>query len=307
MRILMFGRGAIATIYGRVLAAAGHDVEFYVRPGRAAEYGDEVRLDWIDGRRALLGRRVREAHAVRFRETVDPRGGFDLVVLSVGHHRLAEAAAFLAPRLGSATVLVFGNVWGEPLEAVAPLPADQVVFGFPGGGGQFQEDGVLVAAVTSSVVIGTGRAAPSRREGEILSAFRQASIAVRQEEDVRGWLWLHFLADAGMYAQAVGKGSLAALVGDRKALREAFATTRALVPILRARGVDLGRHRRAMLPYRFPLLMGAATGWATLLVPIARRALAAHTDPDMVEGRAVLNDTLREARRLGVPAPRLEM
>ena len=35
MRILMFGRGVIATIYGRVLHAAGHDVEFYVRPGRA--------------------------------------------------------------------------------------------------------------------------------------------------------------------------------------------------------------------------------------------------------------------------------
>ena len=61
MRILMFGRGVIATIYGRVLHAAGHDVEFYVRPGRAAEYGQEVTLDWIDGRRKPLGRRVRES------------------------------------------------------------------------------------------------------------------------------------------------------------------------------------------------------------------------------------------------------
>jgi 2-dehydropantoate 2-reductase len=306
MRILMFGRGAIATIYGRVLAAAGHDVEFYVRPGRAAEYGDEVSLDWIDGRRALLGRRVREDYPATFRESIDPDDGFDLVVLSVGHHRLAEAAAFLAPRLGSATVLVFGNVWGEPLEAVAPLPADQVVFGFPGGGGQFREDGLLVAAIMTSVVVGTGHARTSRREGEVLAALRQAGIAVRQEKDIRGWLWLHFIADAGMYAQAVSKGSLSAMVGDRQALRQAFATTRELLPLLRARGVDLGQHRRAVLPYRFPLLMGAATGWATALVPIARRALAAHTDPDMVEGRAVLRDTLREARRLRVPAPRLD-
>ena len=306
MRILMFGRGAIATIYGRVLAAAGHDVEFYVRPGRAAEYGDEVRIDWIDGRRALLGRRVRENHPVRFRETIDPREGFDLVVLSVGHHRLAEAAAFLTPRLGSATVLVFGNVWEEPLEAVAPLPADQVVFGFPGGGGQFQEDGVLVAAIMPSVVIGTGHALTSRREEEVLSAFRQAGITARQEADIRGWLWLHFIADAGMYAQAMSKGSLSAMIGDRQALRKALATTRDLLPLLRARGVDLAEHRRAMLPYRLPLLMGTAMGWATALVPIARRALGAHTDTDMVEGRAVLRDTLREARRLHIPAPRLE-
>jgi 2-dehydropantoate 2-reductase len=306
MRMLMFGRGAISTIYGRVLAAAGHDVEFYVRPGRAAEYGGEVRLDWIDGRRSMLGRRVREEHPVRLRESLDPSDGYDLVVLSVGHHRLAEAAAFLAPRLGAATVLVFGNVWGEPLEAVAPLPAAQVVFGFPGGGGQFQEDGLLVAAIMTSVVVGTGRGATSRPEQVVLSALRQADIAVREEKDIRGWLWLHFIADAGMYAQAVSKGSLSAMAGDRQALQKAFATTRELLPLLRARGVDLGQHRRATLPYRFPLLMGTATGWATALVPIARRALAAHTDPDMVEGRAVVSDTLREARRLGIPAPRLE-
>ena len=306
MRILMFGRGAIATIYGRVLAAAGHDVEFYVRPGRAAEYGAEVRMDWIDGRRALLGRRVREDYPVTFRESIDPDDGFDLVVLSVGHHRLAEAAGYLAPRLGSATVLVFGNVWGEPLEAVAPLPADQVVFGFPGGGGQFQEDGLLMAAIMPSVVVGTAHAPTRRRVGEVLSAFGQAGITAREERDIRGWLWLHFIADAGMYAQAVSKGSLSALVGDRQALGEAFATTRELLPLLRARGVDLGEHRRAMLPYRFPLLMGAVTGWATALVPIARRALGAHTDTDMVEGRAVLSDTLRKARQLHIPAPRLE-
>jgi nucleoside-diphosphate-sugar epimerase len=135
MRILMFGRGVISTIYGRVLHAAGHDVEFYVRPGRAAEYGDDVQLDWIDGRRKPLGRRVRESFRTTLRESLDPGDGFDLIVLSVGHHRLAEAAAFLAPRLGSATVLVFGNLWEEPLTAVAPLPAERLVFGFPQAGG----------------------------------------------------------------------------------------------------------------------------------------------------------------------------
>lgn len=45
MRILMFGRGTVATIYGRVLHEAGHHVEFYVRPGRAAEYGEMVQMD----------------------------------------------------------------------------------------------------------------------------------------------------------------------------------------------------------------------------------------------------------------------
>ena len=305
MRILMFGRGVISTIYGRVLHAAGHDVEFYVRPGRAAEYGDEVQLDWIDGRRKPFGRRVRESFRTPLRESIDPGDGFDLIVLSVGHHRLAEAAAFLAPRLGMATVLVFGNLWEEPLTAVAPLPADRLVFGFPQAGGGFMEDGVLWGAMLPSVVIGKTAASP-RREQEVLTIFRQAGLAVRQEEDMRGWLWLHFIADAGMFDQGMRSGSLANMIGDRRAFREAFLTTRELLPILEARGVDLRRHRGAMLPYRLPRLIAAASGGATALIPMAQRSLAAHTDPHATEARAVLEDTLREARRLSIPTPRLE-
>lgn len=36
MRILMFGRCVIATIHGYAFDAAGHGVQFPVRPGRAA-------------------------------------------------------------------------------------------------------------------------------------------------------------------------------------------------------------------------------------------------------------------------------
>src|ERR1051325_3491278 len=93
VKILMFGRGVIATVYGWALEQAGHVIEFYVRPGRASAYGEAVDLD--------------------------------LIVLSVPHHRLAEAAAFLAPRVGNATVLVFGNIWAEPLAAIGALPVDQ--------------------------------------------------------------------------------------------------------------------------------------------------------------------------------------
>jgi len=41
MKILMFGRGVISVIYGWALEKAGHTVEFYVRPGRAAQYGPQ--------------------------------------------------------------------------------------------------------------------------------------------------------------------------------------------------------------------------------------------------------------------------
>ncbi|WP_104062284.1 ketopantoate reductase family protein [Arthrobacter sp. 4R501] len=306
MRVLMFGRGAIATIYGHAFHAAGHDVEFYVRPGRADEYGDEVRMDLIDGRHRPFGRRVRESFRTPLRESVTPEDRFELIVLSVAHHRLAEAAAFLAPRVGDASVLVFGNVWEEPLDAVAPLPAEQVVFGFPQAGGGFGNDGVLHGALFRSVIIGTDSASPTPRELAVRTAFREAGLAVRDEKDMRGWLWLHFISDAGMFAQGLRSGSLANMIGDRRAFRDAFLGTRELLPVLEARGVDLRQHRSALLPYRLPRLVATMSAWATAQFPIARVSLAAHTDPDATEPRAVLEDTLREARRLHIPTPRLE-
>jgi 2-dehydropantoate 2-reductase len=240
------------------------------------------------------------------RESLTPEDGFDLIVLSIGHHQLSEAAAFLAPRLGTATVLVFGNIWEEPLAAIAPLPVDQVVFGFPVAGGGFGDDGVLHGGLLRSVIIGAAGASPSRRELDVREAFSQAGLAVRFEKDMRGFLWLHFVSDAGMFAQAVRSGSLANMIGDRRALRDAFLTSRELVPLLKARGVNLRQHPGATLPYRLPRLVAAMSALATALIPIAQVSLAAHTDPNAPEPRAVLEDTLREARRRGIPAPRLE-
>ncbi|BBY87862.1 ketopantoate reductase family protein [Mycolicibacterium tokaiense] len=306
MRVLMFGRGVIATIYGYAFHQAGHDVEFYVRPGRAVEYGPELHMELVDGRRSPLGRRTQHVFSTRLRESVDPGHGVDLIVLSVGHHRLREAAEYLAPRIGEATVLIFGNVWDEPLAAVAPLPADRVMFGFPQAGGGFGYDGVLRGALLRSVILGTGASSPGQRERHVRTMFEQAGLRVKSERDMRGWLWLHFASDAGMFSQALSSGGLANMIGDRRALREAFLTSRELLPVLQRRDVVLRRHAVASLPSRLPGLTATATAWATGRFPIAQASLAAHTDPHAAVARAVLEDTLATARRFDVATPRLE-
>lgn len=302
----MFGRGVIATIYGWALEQAGHEVEFYVRPGRAAAYGDAIDLDLIDVRHGLRGQQIRRSWPVRYRETLAPDHDFDLIVLSVAHHRLAEAAEFLASRLGRATVLVFGNIWDEPLGAVGALPAERLAWGFPQGGGGFDEGGVLRGMLLASVLFGTLDGPPSGRERDVRQAFRQAGFRIREEPDIRGWLWIHFAADAGMHSQGLLAGSLSKLVGSTHGLREAMLTTRELLPLLTARGIDLRRHRRSVLLFRAPArVTSAALAWATVHTG-AGRSLQAHADPDAEEPRTVCRDTLAEARRLGIRVPRLD-
>ena len=124
MKILMFGRGTIATQYGWALEKAGHSIEFYVRPGRAAQYGSIIQLDLLDARRKGDKRVVQETWPVVFREELDAKHTYDLIIVSVTHGAFAQVADFLGPRVANATVLVFNNLWMSPEQAIASLPAD---------------------------------------------------------------------------------------------------------------------------------------------------------------------------------------
>lgn len=307
MKILMFGRGPIASAYGWALARAGHEVEFYVRPGRSAMYGPSIDLDLLDLHRRPWGEHVSESWPVRFREELTPDDGFDLVVVSVSHHRLGEVAAFLAPRIGDATVLIFGNLWAEPLDAVAPLPVDRLAWGFPGAGGGFGADGVLHLTLTPTVVLGTLGQPPTPREHAVRRVFREAGFTISEQIDMRGWLWIHFAFNVGMHSQGVRLGSLSKLIGARNDLRDALLTAREFLPVVEKRGIELGRHRTSVLPFRLPVGMTSAVmSWLITHVKAARTNMAAQADPTAEEPRAICRDALADARRFGVPVPRLE-
>ncbi|MDG9673890.1 2-dehydropantoate 2-reductase N-terminal domain-containing protein [Micromonospora sp. DH14] len=303
MKILMFGRGVIGAVYGWALEQAGHHVEFYVRPGRAAAYGDAIDLDLLDARRRPWGKRVAERWPVRYRESLEPDHDFDLIVLSVQHYSFAEAAAFLGPRVGRATVLVFNNLWVEPLAATAHLPADQLAWGFPGAGGGFGDDSVLRGSLLPVVTFGTLGGAPTEREQAVRQVFREAGFRLRENRDFRGWLSIHFVQNAGLHTQSLKLGSLSKLTTST--MREAVLAIRELLPLVEARGVDLRRHRGDLLPFRAPVWLAApALAWLFGHFPPMRVVMEAHANPE--ELRAVCRDTLAEARRLNVEVPRLE-
>jgi 2-dehydropantoate 2-reductase len=305
MKILMFGRGVIAAAYGWALERAGHEIEFYVRPGRAATYGPAIDLELIDSRRRVRGQRVTEKWPVRYRESLEPDHDFDLIVVSVQHYGFAEAVSFLAPRLGRATVLVFNNLWVEPLAAVDALPADQVAWGFPGAGGGFGDDGVLRAALLPMVFFGTLGGPPTERAEAVRTVFRRAGFKIRENTDFRGWLAIHFIQNAGLHTQSLKLGSLSELAGNTGNVREAILATRELLPLAEARGVDLRRHRGDLLPFTAPVRLTAPIlAWVFGHFPPMRTVMEAHANPE--ELRAVCRDTLAEARRLGVSVPRLE-
>jgi 2-dehydropantoate 2-reductase len=192
-------------------------------------------------------------------------------------------------------LLVFNNLWVEPLAAIASLPADQVAWGFPGAGGGFGDDGVLRGALLPMVYFGALDQPPTEREQAVRNAFRQAGFKLQEQADFRGWLSIHFMLKLG---------SLAKLAGSPGYARQALLAIRELLPLVEARGVDLRRHRSDVLPLKVPAWLTApAVAWLLGHFPPVRLVLRAHANPE--ELRAVCRDTLAEARRLGVTVPRL--
>jgi 2-dehydropantoate 2-reductase len=95
MRVLILGAGGIGGYFGARLIEAGHDVDFLVRPARAARLGE-------DGLRVLSERGdfARPVNAI-----TDVGAGFhyDLVLVSCKAYDLDSAIASIAPAVGEHT------------------------------------------------------------------------------------------------------------------------------------------------------------------------------------------------------------
>ena len=96
MKTLFVGAGATGGYFGGLLASAGKDVTFLVRPGRAA----------VLEKRGLRIRDVDAETVVRPRLVTVVDGPYDLVVLAVKSYALEQALIDLAPAVGPRTVVV---------------------------------------------------------------------------------------------------------------------------------------------------------------------------------------------------------
>lgn len=99
MRILVVGAGAVGGYFGGRLAAAGRDVTFLVRDGRAAA----LARDGLVIRSPRGDLTLPDVQTVRAGDTAAP---FDLVLLSCKAHSLDDAIASFAPFVGPSTLIL---------------------------------------------------------------------------------------------------------------------------------------------------------------------------------------------------------
>lgn len=242
MKILMFGRGVISTQYAWALEKEGHTVEFYVRRGRKAELGQSVSLNIYDARKKISGVLIKKNWNISLTENLNSNHDYDLIIVSVQHYHLNDVIGLLADRIGDATILLFNNFWNEPQEIVSKLPEKQVVWGFPGAAGGFDDKGILNGSLFGSVTIGTFNKDQTHRGRDVINLFKAAGFKVKESRNFRAWLLSHFVLNAAMHLENLkykdGMKSLENLQ-TTKHWNNVVANGKELLPLLAARNVDL--------------------------------------------------------------------
>jgi 2-dehydropantoate 2-reductase len=314
MKVLMFGRGVIAVIYGWAFAGAGHEVSYYVRPGSAARKSGRIDLDIIDerGSRGARGarsvRRVRGNIEARCIESLDATAEYDIVVLCVGPGQMREAAQQLAaaprPRRG---VLFFNNCWEDPEELRSLFSPQHSLWGFPVAGGSFTSERNLTGTLTASAHMAAENGTNEALHASVRGLFTDSGISLQFHTDMRCFLWLHFAANAGMIAKAIRlPGGANELIGSSRELRQAVLLAREAVNVARCRGATAREEQSQVRHFFLPqfLIAGILKSMAERNEGV-RRMMTLNSNPAGMDRfpRVVLE----EARRLGISCPRLSM
>lgn len=287
MRILIVGAGATGGAFGTLLQEAGRDVTYLVRDNRAAVLRrDGLRFVSPDGDRT---------HTVATITTADSAEPFDLVILAVKATALDQAIVDLAHFVGPNTRIL------PILNGMAHV--DRVAEAFPGQAvGAMVHivatlDGDTVRQLTPLAKLTIGALPQATMPEDIAAELRVPGIDLTVSDDIMGALWEKwaFIAAAGvitcLFRGPVGR-ILAA--GGHDKIMDAITE---LETVAEAAGHPVS-------PQSHEQSVGLLTEPESSFTSSLYRDLVAG---NAHEGEHILGDMARQARRIGVPTPLLDL
>ena len=258
MQIIIFGAGVQGTLYGVLLARAGHDVTLVARGRRAEElrrYGAVIK-DVFSSRTDALRLPVTEQ--------LGPDARADLCLVTVRREQLNTVLPALAAASALARIVLMVNHANGSETVISALGHARAVLAFPGAAGGIE------AGVDRYTFVKEQATAVEADALDVISVFRNAGLRVARVRDMDAWLRRHAVfvtAIAGALYESGGKAS--SLAADRERVSTFILAVREGWSALDRRGVRAAplalRTIFCWLPLRYAVaywrrLLGSARG-----------------------------------------------
>lgn len=237
MRTLIYGAGPIGRWLSLRLNLAGKDVTLLARGEtyKSLEREGVALIDAYSGEKKVA--------RVRLTEELAPEDRYDLVVVAMRKSSRLAVCPTLAENRSLENILFMGNDVSGFQRYFDYLPEERVLLGFPGAGGGWDGEDLVIADGDkpndkgSPLYLGELHAATRERTSQIKEHFEEAGFPVSLERDIDGWLKYHF----AFMGPTVGVvlmhgGDLEAVAGSRQSLRKYIRGCREAGDVLRAVG-----------------------------------------------------------------------
>ncbi|TKV58616.1 2-dehydropantoate 2-reductase [Nakamurella flava] len=300
MRILIVGAGAVGGLFGGLMAAAGRDVTFLLRPERAAQVRDEgltivggPGLPDVDGQNGVTV----NAPVLTAAELRDgPR--FDLVVLATKAYGLESAVIDVGPAVrNGATVLPLLNGMRHIDRLVAEFGGSSVLGGYAFVSSYLDERGrVLAGPVAPAITYGERDGSDTERLRAFDAAARDCGFTATRSAKVTAEMWAKWVFLAAFAGTNVLSGGT---LGQASSAPGGVATITALLAETASVAEAAGfRPSDGKLAKDLTILTDTTSGNRASMDKDRRAGRP-------VEDEAIIGDLVDRADRAGLPVPLL--
>ena len=307
MKTLVYGAGTLGCLYSHRLFTAGNDVTLLARGEQYAFIRDNgvVLINEFSGER--------ESSGVPVVGALEEDDAYDLIIVLVRKNKLAPIFETLSRAARARHILFMGNNALGFDSYLAHLPAEKVLFGFPGAGGS-RQDGVVHYVDSEKpggkrmpVTIGEMDGATRARTEEIRSLFESGGVPVDLVDDIDGWLKYHVALVSPLgNALLMHDCDNHALAADRDGLRLMVRACKEGGNVLRELGYTRRQPFKWNLFYWLPELVTVKMFGGLLNSRFAEIAFARHAGAARDEMRCLAEEFETLIARTSVSTPRID-
>jgi len=219
MKTLVFGAGPLGSLYACLFHKAGKDVTILARN----EQHDFIKKNGV----VLINEFTQEkmTEKVRVIDSLKDNEAYDLVIMIMRKNSLKNILPMLGKNKNIRNYLFMGNNALGFDEYLKHLPAEKVLFGFPGGGGSrikhvvHYVDSEKPNGKRLSITLGEIDGAIKERTNQIQYLFESSGVPVNIVDDMDSWLKYHTAFVQPLAGALLKSGDNFKLAQDKETIR----------------------------------------------------------------------------------------